>query len=667
MPAVRRVVLLLALAACGRAEPAPPSEPVAPVAPATREAAAPLDGPSVLTPIVETDRSSSALALATVRGADARATARVAVVADEDDSTLRLLTLPEGAEIASARLEGTPGHVVVDRRGVVWVAIRDGDAVASFSLSCDHELAGCRLSAGARLATAREPIALALADDGGALFVVSTWGRELARYALPGGERLAGTPLARDPRALLLTRQGDALVIAHASGSVLTTATIAASAPAHAPPATREARLDYRDRIYAEGSPVPLADEPRFAAQGFSLARAGAFVLAPMAVVYPGDPEPTPSYGSVADGYFPHESVIVSLGGGPGQDVPRLRVRATVVAADRPRTSLGRVEWPRESPPCLLPRAAAPGAGGRSVLVACMGIDQVLELDAAERPLLESTLARWRVPAGPVALAVDAAQGEAWVWSMFDRKLSRIALVAREPHDAGAARNAEQGGITSEVDASIAVREDAKLDADWLRGRALFHTPLGFDGRACASCHPDARTDGLTWSSPNGPLQTPMLAGRLIDEAPYGWLGDSATLEAHIAQARIRLRARPLEAAEVHDLAVYITRARTLLGPRARGPLEERGRLIFGSAKVGCAECHHDGGERGDRMRHDVGTGGSFDTPTLRFAGGTAPYMHDGRYATLRELLVRTDGKMGRTGQLREPDVLALTAYLRSL
>jgi cytochrome c peroxidase len=158
-----------------------------------------------------------------------------------------------------------------------------------------------------------------------------------------------------------------------------------------------------------------------------------------------------------------------------------------------------------------------------------------------------------------------------------------------------------------------------------------------------------------------------MLAGRLADEAPFGWLGDSATLEGHIEQARRRLRARPLQGEEVHALSSYISRARTFLGPHPRSPLEERGRLIFDSTRVGCAECHHTGGDRGDHVRHDVGTGGAFDTPTLRFAGGTAPYMHDGRYATLRELLVRTDGKMGRTSQLREPDILALTAYIRSL
>jgi cytochrome c peroxidase len=58
---------------------------------------------------------------------------------------------------------------------------------------------------------------------------------------------------------------------------------------------------------------------------------------------------------------------------------------------------------------------------------------------------------------------------------------------------------------------------------------------------------------------------------------------------------------------------------------------------------------------------------GGFDTPALRFVSGTAPYFHDGRYATLEELLQGADGKMGHTLQLSRQDVTALAAYLETL
>jgi mono/diheme cytochrome c family protein len=336
-----------------------------------------------------------------------------------------------------------------------------------------------------------------------------------------------------------------------------------------------------------------------------------------------------------------------------------LRVRATVVAADRNRVSFQRVEWPHDAPPCLLPRAAAPDPVGKAILVACMGIDEIVEVDGAERPLVDSFLRRWRMPAGPAAIAVDTEHREAWIWSMFDRKLSRIALASPGPADASAP--------TRDPDAITAVPADTPLAADWSAGRRLFHTPLAFDGRACASCHPDARNDGLTWSSPAGPLQTPMLVERLAGTEPYGWLGDSPTLPKHIGQTLQRLRARALTEPEIALLAAYVMQAKTFFASRLPTAEEARGKAIFQSTEAGCVQCHREGGRKGDGSRHDVGTGGWFDTPSLRFVGATAPYGHDGRYATLRELLVKTDGKMGSARHLREPDLLALIAYLRSI
>src|SRR5256885_14699153 len=103
----------------------------------------------------------------------------------------------------------------------------------------------------------------------------------------------AATPIAPHARALLTTKNGSALFVAHATGSVVTIAETAAGMP------TRVARFDYRDHVYRVGfEGGPLADEPRFAGQGFSFARIDAIVAAPMIVAYPGDPFlETPGYG----------------------------------------------------------------------------------------------------------------------------------------------------------------------------------------------------------------------------------------------------------------------------------------------------------------------------------------------------------------------------------
>jgi cytochrome c peroxidase len=87
---------------------------------------------------------------------------------------------------------------------------------------------------------------------------------------------------------------------------------------------------------------------------------------------------------------------------------------------------------------------------------------------------------------------------------------------------------------------------------------------------------------------------------------------------------------------------------------------------------VGCSSCHL-GTDATDNDHHDVKSKTPFDqasaynTPTLRFVGGTGPYFHDGRFATLGDLLKAEDGKMGHTAQLSPGDFDSLVAYVESL
>ncbi len=212
-------------------------------------------------------------------------------------------------------------------------------------------------------------------------------------------------------------------------------------------------------------------------------------------------------------------------------------------------------------------------------------------------------------------------------------------------------------------------------------GRKLFHAAsddrISADGRACASCHPDGRDDSLTWATPEGPRNTPMLAGRLTQTAPFGWNGESDEVKTHLTHTFSRLQGRGLEAREVDSLVSFISTMRTPVsyvpeaGPEAAKIA--RGKSIFESAETQCSTCHHPDGSWVDGQKHDVGTRASadpnaqFDTPTLRFVGGTAPYFHDGRYRTLRDLLVGHDGKMGATKQLSPADMESLEAFMRTL
>jgi cytochrome c peroxidase len=106
--------------------------------------------------------------------------------------------------------------------------------------------------------------------------------------------------------------------------------------------------------------------------------------------------------------------------------------------------------------------------------------------------------------------------------------------------------------------------------------------------------------------------------------------------------------------------------------PAPEDPAALRGRELFLSSRTRCGTCHIPPTFT-DRLRHDVkssakgDTAREFDTPSLLGARHSAPYFHDGRYATLRDMLRATEGAMGSTKTLSEEELGALEAFLRSL
>jgi streptogramin lyase len=103
------------------------------------------------------------------------------------------------------------------------------------------------------------------------------------------------------------------------------------------------------------------------------------------------------------------------------------------------------------------------------------------------------------------------------------------------------------------------------------------------------------------------------------------------------------------------------------------------GRKVFESA--GCAPCHSgpDFTDSPENVLHDVGTllptsgmrlGGpltGIDTPTLKGLWQSAPYLHDGRAATLQDVFAFTGDKMGVTSNLSRTELDQLVRYLLEL
>jgi cytochrome c peroxidase len=162
--------------------------------------------------------------------------------------------------------------------------------------------------------------------------------------------------------------------------------------------------------------------------------------------------------------------------------------------------------------------------------------------------------------------------------------------------------------------------------------------------------------------------------------APYGRDGRIATLREFARHVIVNEFAGPEPEPRVLDaLVAYMEQIEFLPNPKLGrlGRLTDeasasarRGEELFekpfpGMAGGSCASCHAPAALFVDGRRHDVGSGGVFKTPTLLNASFTAPYFHDGRYATFAEVVDHFD----RTFDLRldAEDKSSLVAYLEAV
>jgi hypothetical protein len=577
-------------------------------------------------------RQGSTIALATRGGST------LAYAADEDDDAIHTMDVDAPRELAVTPLGGTPSQVLVLADGRVAVALRDKNRIAIYE---PREHADEPLELRCEASVFAEPVALAATPDARNIAVVSAWGRRISLLDSGSLASAFDATLARDPRSVVVDDDGRRAFVTHAIGGKISVVDLTAAAHG-------VRSIDVR-----VGGPFGGAS--RAASQGFALATLHdgsrlARVLAPMTSVDPGPAQATSVYGGASSWGPPAVMPLVAVIDA-GTEKPFAQTTANSGALDKP---------------CVLPRAAA--TFGSELLVTCLGLDALVDFDARGQNPARVERRRWKIAPGPNGVAIDEAHARAVVWSQFARELSVVDL--RE-NSAPIAR------------AAAARRQDSRMTSVLARGRALFHATqdprISGDGRACASCHPDGREDGLTWSTPVGPRQTIMLAGRIAGTGPYGWFGASRTVKEHVTHTLHRLGGQGMADGDRADFDALIAYVTSLRGPNlqsgrvdsSKAALASRGREIFFGERQGCASCHTGGGT--DGQQHDVGSGNviesslRFDTPSLQFIGGTAPYFHDGRYPTLVDLLEKSDGTMGHTLHLGTEDTLALAAFLETL
>lgn len=228
------------------------------------------------------------------------------------------------------------------------------------------------------------------------------------------------------------------------------------------------------------------------------------------------------------------------------------------------------------------------------------------------------------------------------------------------------------GTLSGQVIARIELGGESRLDT----GYTMFHgNPDVVQGATvtCASCHPEGREDGHTWTfTGQGPRRTQSLAGDISGTAPFHWVGDLDSLGTLMDEVFVkRMGGFPQSKQRVDAVQSYIftfDSAPKVLQPAADAIA--RGKEVYESEDVGCLDCHS-GGHLTNNTTVSVGTDGSFQVPSLRGIASRAPFMHDGCAPTLKDRFTNTTcgggDSHGHTSQLSDAQINDMVAYLESL
>ncbi len=515
---------------------------------------------------------------------------------------------------------------------LAYVAHRHGDRVAVVSV-------GEKLALARTLRTPAEPYAVALTPDRKTLLVATIADRTLVAFDAAGGAERWRTAIGREPRGLAVSPDGSRALV-----SYLVTGTVD--------------QIGLRETHRTEHVALATLASPRrqrFRSDGDSFARASFAVtfLGEHQAVVPFQSE-TPvqqrdgservsSYGGGSEPPITHQLAFIGFGKQTNAQV------TAQIAQHQPRA----LAWD----------------GQRDLLyVAGLGSDSILQLQRASTVGVAAgattKLTNGRQRCGPDGLAI-APDGDLLVWCAFTRSVARVSAGAAEAKDGGtrALANVQHGP------AAIASRLTPAQHA----GMVLFHTadPAMAErgAMACASCHPDGRADGLSWRIEKHELQTPILAGRIVNTHPYKWDGGDKDLTTSLTMTMQRLGGRGLGATETAQLGAYLSALPTVRTPGRDPVAVARGKKLFDSAELGCRACH-DGPAYTDQTRHKLqGDLAESDTPSLRGLAASAPYFHDGSAATL-EALLRDRGAvhgMAETSKMADKDMADLVAFLETL
>ncbi|MCA9683735.1 MAG: c-type cytochrome [Myxococcales bacterium] len=564
-----------------------------------------------------------------------------------------------GQVLSRLQFHSGAGELVRDgNSGKLFLADRSDDRVAVISVDGEGKL---KVLTGAKV---REPHGLGLSPDGKTLYVTSAADHQLVAIDTETMGKRWSLELAAEPRGVAISADGKQALVGFLSTGAVARVAIDGSSPSAdylaldpanlvgADPFSNEVVVqeqlqEQQGQRFAGGLPSPADTQDlgrRFARNAFAVGFVGdGIAVVPHQLSAPH----IPSFGGEDMGTY---------GGGGGFTAPITHRLAMIDSEDGFSPDMVFADIGVHQP-----RAMAYDAADDTLYLAGYGDDRVIAVAEVSRSTVHLGWVAFVDNAGGCGvdgLAVDG--GKLWAHCELSRNLIQVGL-----------GDVETLGAPSVVPgAELAATKRSAAEA---RGAALFRR--GMDPRmstggfmACASCHPEGRSDGLSWRIEGHNLQTPMLSGRLMGAHPFKWDGKDADLPTSLTNTIGRLGGGGLQANEIRDLQAFLESLPKPETPTADKSALARGEELFESS--GCVACH-DGPRYADGVQHDLATNiGAVDTPSLIGLAHSAPYYHDGSARTLRALL--TDkGSIhdmgGTTAQLSGEELGDLVTYLESL
>lgn len=563
-----------------------------------------------------------------------------AVVLDDDSGAIARLD-GAGKRLAASAIGRGIAQLVADPIGQeVFATDRIGDRVVV--------LGAGDLKVSRRFATAAEPFGLALTPDRATLLVTTVADRRVTAHDPATGTARWSLELIAEPRGVAVSPDGTQAVVSFVDAATVARVSLGAT------PTVR----------YETLPAAPRRNAGRFNRRHRTATDGDRFVRAAFATTFIGNDTVLVAHQTSSPRQVSEGAEVTSSYGGGGPDSLPVDHRLTALHTPRTEKALGSVAA-QFVVGVHQPRAMSYDARRDLLFVVGYGSDDVMAIanpsGAGARMMWRSPIAGRTEGCGPTGIDL-AADGALLVNCSLARRVARISL-SQDPVPVAATP------VFSDEIGTSRMSDEAR------RGRNAFrrggdHALSSFGVLACESCHPEARTDGLSWRIQGKSLQTPLLNGRVAGTHPFKWDGGDADLQTSLRNTVTRLGGRGITAQTARDLAAYLEQL-----PRPRTPTVsdraavKRGKALFQAKTVGCARCHS-GAALTDRTKHDLATDlDGVDTPSLIGLAHSAPYYHDGSAATLRAVLTEkgTIHGMGRLAALSDRDVDDLVAFLQTL